>query len=145
MPVQCARESIKITSNVKNIRKVSPRIISLLQERNIDNAYIFDIRLSVEETVLNAIEHGNGKNEKLTVEVTFAIDDQKIEISVEDQGPGFDHKSVPDPTKSGNILRSHGRGVYLVHKLMDKVEYNDKGNKVKLTKYFSSQPGVNGV
>lgn len=136
MPVQSTRESMRIASNPKNIRKVTPRILSLLQERNIDKSYIFDIRLSVEETILNAIEHGNKKNENLTVDISFAIDDEKIEISVEDQGKGFKHGSLPDPTKSDNVLRSHGRGVYLVHKLMDKVEYNDKGNKVKLIKYF---------
>ena len=55
---------------------------------------------------------------------------------MEDQGKGFDRVALPDPTKDEHILRSHGRGVYLVHKLMDKVEYNEKGNKVKLVKYF---------
>lgn len=136
MPVQKMKESITILSNIKYIKKISSRIVDLLMEHKIDKSCIFDIRLSVEESVINAIEHGNKKNEKLKVNVSFSIDDKRIEIDIEDQGKGFDHFTLPDPTKNNNVLRIHGRGVYLVHKLMDKVEYNDKGNRVKLVKYF---------
>lgn len=136
MPVQSISESIKILSSVKNIRKVSSRIVNLLQDRGVTKDCIFDIRLCIEEATLNAIEHGNKMNESLSVDVTFSIDDEKIEVSVTDEGAGFSHKKLPDPTKDNNILRSHGRGVFLVYKLMDKVEYSDKGNKVNLVKYF---------
>lgn len=136
MPVQSINESIKILSNVKNIRKVSSRIVELLQDRGVSKDYIFDIRLCVEEATLNAIEHGNKMNEGLSVDVTFSIDDEKIEVSVTDEGEGFNHKKLPDPTKDKNILRAHGRGVFLVHRLMDKVDYSDKGNRVNLIKYF---------
>jgi serine/threonine-protein kinase RsbW len=137
MPVQTITESVKIFSKPANIRNVSSRIVDLLGERGVDRSYIFDIRLSLEETVLNAIDHGNNNDEKLSVTISFAVYDDKIEITVEDEGPGFDHSKLPDPTKSDNILRAHGRGVYLVHKLMDSVEYNKKGNKVKLVKFFN--------
>lgn len=136
MPTQSISESIKIPNNAKHIRKISSRIVDLLVERNVDKSHIFDIRLSVEESILNAIEHGNKKNENLTVVVSFTIDDKRIEITVEDMGEGFNHATLPDPTKDANILRAHGRGIYLIHKLMDRVQYNDKGNRVKLTKYL---------
>ena len=136
MPAQAVSESIKIRSNAKHLKKVSTRIVDLLMKRNVDKNHIFDIRLSIEEAVLNAIEHGNKGDESQTVNISFVIDDQRIEITVEDQGNGFSHIGLPDPTVDGNILRSHGRGVYLIHKLMDKIQYNDKGNRVKLIKYF---------
>ena len=82
MPAQSISESIKITSNVKNIRKVSTKIVDILQGRGVDKSCIFDVRLSVEEAVLNAMEHGNKNDEKLTVDVAFAIDDEKIEIMI---------------------------------------------------------------
>jgi serine/threonine-protein kinase RsbW len=137
MPVQTINESISITSNLKNIRKVSSRIVDLLLERGIDKSTIFDIRLSIEEAIINAIEHGNKKDESLKVTASFIIDEDKIEIAVEDEGEGFSHTALPDPTKDKNVLRAHGRGVYLFHKLMDRVEYNDKGNRVKLVKSFT--------
>lgn len=134
--MQRIAETIKVASNVSNIRKISSRIVDLLMERNVDKSRIFDIRLSAEEAVLNAIEHGNKKSSSLSVTVSIEIDDDKAVIGVEDEGKGFDHRSLPDPTTDENILRSHGRGVYLVHKLMDEVQYNDNGNRVKLTKYL---------
>jgi len=134
--VQGISEHIKIPSDIKKIRKVIAKIINVLLERNVDKSHIFDIRLSVEEAIINAIEHGNKKNKNLNVDITFVVDDEKIEIAVEDQGKGFDHTKMPDPTTDGNILRAHGRGVYLIHKLMDRVRHNDRGNRIKLTKFL---------
>ena len=136
MPAQAVTNSIKIPSDLKHIREVSQKIVALLMERNTDKSIIFDVRLSLEESILNAIEHGNNKKKDLTVDISFTIEGGKIEITVEDKGEGFEHKSLPDPTKDENILRAHGRGVYLIHKLMDKIEYNDKGNRVSFTKYL---------
>ncbi len=136
MAVQGISESIKMPSDIKKIRKVIARIVDLLVERNVDKSHMFDIRLSVEEAIINAIEHGNKKDRNQTVDISFAIDDEKIELAVEDQGRGFDHTKMPDPTTNGNILRAHGRGVYLIHKLMDRVQYNDRGNRIKLIKYL---------
>ncbi|MBL7069441.1 MAG: ATP-binding protein [Candidatus Omnitrophica bacterium] len=136
MAVQGISESIKMPSDIKKIRKVIARIVDLLVERNVDKSHMFDIRLSVEEAIINAIEHGNKKDKNLIVDISFAIDDEKIEVAVEDQGGGFDHTKMPDPTTNGNVLRAHGRGVYLIHKLMDRVQYNDRGNRIKLIKYL---------
>ena len=134
--MQRVTESIKIPSNIKHVKKITSDIVNLLVERKVDKSHIFDIRLCVEEAVINAIEHGNKNNEKLNVSVSITINDSKIEVTIEDEGKGFGHHTLPDPTKNENVLRSHGRGVYLIHKLMDKVQYNDKGNRVKLIKYL---------
>ncbi len=136
MTTHLITESIKIPSDLKHIRKVSSRIVDLLVERGIDKSRIFDIRLSVEEAVINAVEHGNKRARGLSVNVFFTIDDGKIEVTVEDEGKGFSHSELPDPTKDANILRSRGRGRYLIYKLMDKVEYNEKGNRIKLVKFL---------
>lgn len=128
--------SVKISSDIKEIKAVSSRIVNLLMERKVDKSDIFDVRLSLEESLLNAIEHGNKKDKNLSVNISFVIDETKILITIEDEGRGFSHKELPDPTTDENILRSHGRGIYLIHKLMDEVRYNDGGNKVQLTKYI---------
>ena len=66
-------ESVTISSNSKNIRGVSSRIVDLLMERRIDKSLIFDIRLAFEEAVINAIEHGNKAREDLNVNIAFQI------------------------------------------------------------------------
>ncbi len=53
---------------------------------------------------------------------------------IRDQGPGFDHAALPDPTEPANMLKARGRGLYLIHAFMDEVEYSEAGNELRLTK-----------
>jgi serine/threonine-protein kinase RsbW len=94
----------------------------------------FDIRLCVEEAVRNAIVHGNHSDRKRSVKVDCRVENGAAIIEVEDEGAGFDYNNVPDPTKESNILKNSGRGVYLIKKLMDKVEFNKAGNRIKMVK-----------
>jgi serine/threonine-protein kinase RsbW len=107
-----------------------------LESRKLDDSALFDIRLCVEEVVRNAITHGNDSDKDLKVLVSYWLEGDRLIIEVEDEGRGFDPGKVPDPTVEGNILRGSGRGVYIVRKLVDKMEFNDKGNKIRLTKYL---------
>lgn len=129
-------ENITIPSEIKYVRKVSSDILEKLKARNIDESALFDIRLCVEEMLLNAVEHGSSGKKISKVNICYRIEGDKFIIEIEDSGPGFDYSKLPDPTSDDNILKNSGRGVYLVHHLMDNVEFNKKGNKVKLIKYI---------
>jgi serine/threonine-protein kinase RsbW len=126
--------SLKVPSETRYIRKVSARILESLEPGKVDEGRIFDIKLCIEEAARNAIVHGNHSDRRLSVKVTYWIEADKLHIEVEDEGAGFDHKVLPDPTSSGHIMKNSGRGVYLIKKLMDSVEFNDKGNKITLVK-----------
>lgn len=128
--------SLEIPSDIKYIRKASSGILEWLQPRKLDDSVLFDIRLCVEEVVRNAITHGNNNDKGLKVLVSYWLEGDSLIIEIEDEGRGFDLGEVPDPTIEENIMKGSGRGVYLVRKLMDKMEFNDKGNKVRLTKYL---------
>ena len=128
------RVSLKVTSEIKNIRKVSARIIESLAQYEMDDETLFDIRLCIEEAVRNAIVHGNRLNKKQHVIIDYWVDDDSLNVAVEDEGFGFDPAKVPDPKKSENMLRESGRGVFLIKRLMDKVEFNEKGNKIRMEK-----------
>jgi serine/threonine-protein kinase RsbW len=125
---------IKVPSETRYIRKVSSRILSGLDRYNVDEGRIFDIRLCIEEAVRNAMVHGNNSDKALSVKTIYWVDGDAVNIEVEDEGRGFDCAKVADPTAETNILKNSGRGVYLIKKLMDKVEYNDKGNKITMIK-----------
>ena len=130
------KSSLKIPSDIKYIRKVSSGILKWLEPRKLDDSALFDIRLCVEEVVRNAITHGNNNDKGLKVLVSYWLEDDRLIIEVEDEGRGFDPGKVPDPTIEENIMKGSGRGVYIVRKFIDKMEFNDKGNKVRLTKYL---------
>ena len=127
---------VKIPSDTKFIKDVSSRVISALKPYKVEESDIFDVRLCVEEAVINAIIHGNRRDSSKSVRVTYWIKDDKLNVEVEDEGTGFDHKHLIDPTADDNITKSSGRGVFLIHKLMDVVEYNEAGNGIKMIKYL---------
>jgi len=129
-----AEEKITIPSEIRYVREISSKIIKELGSRNVGESALFDIKLCVEEIVRNAIQHGNLSDKRSRVRIHYRIKDGLFTIEVEDSGSGFNHNKVPDPTHKDNIFKGSGRGVYLVRRLMDKVEYSEKGNKVKLTK-----------
>lgn len=127
---------IEIPSDIRNIKKASNEILGHLQRLKIDKSIQFDIRLAVEEAVRNSIVHGNRYDKELPVTVSYAIDKDKLEVEIKDRGNGFDVKKIPDPRSKDYIMKEGGRGIFLMYRLMDKVEYNRRGNKVKMTKFF---------
>jgi Anti-sigma regulatory factor (Ser/Thr protein kinase) len=127
--------SLKIPSEIKYIREVSSGILKWLEPRKLSESELFDIRLCVEEVVRNAMTHGNNDDKNLNVLVSYWLAGESLIIEVEDEGKGFDLGKVPDPTAGDNLEKGSGRGVYIVRKLIDKMEFNDKGNRVRLTKY----------
>ena len=96
----------------------------------------------MEEALVNAIKHGNGSDPSKTVTVGFAIDADSIELTIRDQGEGFDPSTVPDPTTVENIQRPSGRGIMLMRAYMDRVDYADGGRTVRLLKH---NPGKGDV
>lgn len=124
----------KIPSEIKYIKKISADILKSLAPYHVDEDKAFDIRLCVEEAVRNAIVHGNRSDKRLSVKVTYWTDHGAVNIKIEDEGRGFDAGAIADPTTDENMMRNCGRGIYLIRKLMDKVEFNEKGNKIKMVK-----------
>lgn len=68
------------------------------------------------------------------IRVQVEMTPQEARFTIEDQGPGFDVSSLPAPDDESAWQRAPGRGLLLIHGLMDEVQYNDRGNRVTLTK-----------
>jgi len=118
----------QISSRLENI---TPLIIELEEKWlacGIDDKTAFGLRLALEELLTNAIKHGNKNNPGLTASVKCEILPGTIEISVSDQGCGFDHRSTPDPTDQENLAKQSGRGLYLVKKFTDRIEFLNNGS-----------------
>ena len=107
-----------------------------MKEKNVSDDILHDIKLATEEAAINAIKHGNKFNEGFPVTVYFEYGANKISITVEDKGSGYDYKKLPDPTSDEYIERGHGRGVFLIRKLMDEVKFNKTGNRIEMVKHI---------
>jgi len=97
-----------------------------------------NIKVALVEALTNAMEHGNGFDPKKLVKVEAKFLENKAEIKIADQGKGFAHGKLPNPTAPENLYKPRGRGLYMIHRLMDEVHFNRKGNVVQLVKYRRS-------
>ena len=128
------RKKFQVASELVNVQKTSTDVLSFLKPLGISEAAQFDIRLCLEEALVNAMKYGNALKKDVPVELEVEGSPNEVRITVEDRGPGFDAKKLPDCTDEENLLRGHGRGVYLMHRLMDEVRYNEKGNRLLMVK-----------
>ena len=128
------RKKFQVVSDLSVVQETSRQVLSFLKPLSLSEAALFDIRLCLEEALVNAMKYGNALRKDLDVELEVEGLPNEVRITVQDQGPGFDVKKLEDCTVEKNLFRDHGRGVYLMHQLMDEVRYNEKGNKLVMVK-----------
>jgi serine/threonine-protein kinase RsbW len=125
-------ESIAINSDIENLRVVETLVDTLSKKLGISDEVYGKILISTVEAVNNAILHGNkGKKDKI-VKIEFNADGNMFDVTVRDEGDGFEFNNIPDPTDPANIENLHGRGVFLMRSLADRIEFNDSGNEVRM-------------
>lgn len=105
-----------------------------MEQRGFGPRELFGMRLALEEGVVNAIKHGNGLDPDKSVQIECFVDEERVIVVIEDEGPGFDPADVPDPTEDDNLEKPSGRGLMLMRTFMTRVEYHGRGNRVTLEK-----------
>jgi len=126
-------QRLKISSNTNCLHLVEKFVDDLSSSCNIDHDVYGNVLIAALEATNNAITHGNKLNEDKEVEIVFLMDDNKILLTVKDEGPGFDYGHIPDPTSPENLENMSGRGVFLMSRLSDVIEFEDNGSFVKMT------------
>lgn len=105
----------------------------------------FEIELALVEALANAIVHGNKEDRQKRVYVKCrCTSDGEVSITVEDEGNGFENGAVPDPTSPDNLLRTRGRGIYLMRAFMDEVRFENGGSVVHMRKNSAAEPLAQG-
>jgi serine/threonine-protein kinase RsbW len=95
---------------------------------------VFAIELALEETLMNAVKHGNDSDPSKVVRFDCKLSPKKVYVRVEDEGEGFDPHAVADPREPENQMVVSGRGVLLIQHFATKVEWNDRGNIIEFEK-----------
>ncbi|PIU40722.1 MAG: ATP-binding protein [Candidatus Omnitrophica bacterium CG07_land_8_20_14_0_80_50_8] len=125
----------KLPTNLKQINPFLDRVFDQLAAHIKDAEQLFKVKLALEEALTNAMRHGNGLKASRKVTVRIAWGDGQIHLDVSDEGKGFNPRTVPDPTQIGyaeNI--PGGRGIFLMQKMMDRVEFYDGGRGIRMVK-----------
>jgi serine/threonine-protein kinase RsbW len=99
------------------------------------------VSVAVRESVINAIKHGNCSDLQKRVHVEFtALEDGEqpgIAIRVRDEGCGFDPSTLADPLAPENLLKTSGRGIFLIRSFMDEMTFRraaEGGMEVRMVK-----------
>ncbi len=128
-------KSVVIESNAVAVERLCRQLLGEAAANNFDGDDIFAIHLALEEALLNAVQHGNKADATKQISIECLITPAKFDISITDQGTGFDPDVVPDPRIEENLYKLWGRGLLLMRSYMDVVEYNETGNCVHMIKY----------
>jgi serine/threonine-protein kinase RsbW len=113
--------------------EVSRRLIAL----GWDQEDTFRFQMAVAEAIANAIIHGNKEDPSKKVQVKINATKDSVSIGVKDEGEGFRREDIPDSTTEEGVVRSSGRGVFLIEKLSD--EFHISGNEVLFVKRNPAQ------
>ncbi|MEY4030981.1 MAG: hypothetical protein RL284_1097 [Bacteroidota bacterium] len=123
---------LKLPSNLRSINVLDSFVQDLVHQYKISQEVHGNMLISLTEAVTNAITHGNHYDENKVVKINLQKKSDTIAIRVSDQGCGFDPTSVPDPTCDENICKCGGRGVFLMQRLCDQIQYKDNGRTVEM-------------
>jgi len=124
-----------IPSTFAAVESVLGRIISLAREMSCGKGLLEDVEVALREALVNAVVHGNRQDPKKQVVVRcFCQQDRGMLLVVEDEGPGFDPNKVPDPTHGERLFETHGRGLYLIRRSVDRVRFSKSGRRVTMVK-----------
>jgi serine/threonine-protein kinase RsbW len=91
-----------------------------------------NFRVGLTEALANAMLYGNCRDPRKRVRLEARLTPSEITVRVTDEGRGFDPGTVLDPTLPDHRDRTGGRGIFLIRKLMDRVEFNDRGNSITM-------------
>ena len=114
---------LSLPSRIDTVATAAAAVAEFLSRSGISDDAAFGIDMAVREAVTNAVVHGNRQDESKVVDITLKSSPDAVEISVHDQGRGFNPSEVPDPTAAENILKTSGRGIFFMRSFMDEVDW----------------------
>jgi serine/threonine-protein kinase RsbW len=113
-----------LPSHIEAVAEAAAAAADFIKQCGLGEDAAFRVDMAIREAVTNAVVHGNREDETKEVEVTISRSPGELEIEVSDQGSGFDPAAVPDPTDPDNILKTSGRGIFLIRSFMDDVQWS---------------------
>jgi serine/threonine-protein kinase RsbW len=135
---EAALYSKRILSNPGQGQSICDHIEASMQAAGFSERERFAVELSISEAICNAARHGNRNDPTKHIDIAYTVDTRRVWVRIADQGEGFAPARVPDPTTAQNLRRCSGRGLLIMRKFMDLVEFNARGNIVTMVKFRSN-------
>lgn len=134
--VQNVHEKIEfeIPSAISLMHSILDYLMRRIEKVGLVNPEKSNLFVALDEAFVNAVKHGNKYDARKLVRITAEVSIKEARFTIEDEGEGFDVSAIPDPLDPENLFKTSGRGVLIIHNVMDEVKYNERGNRVEMVK-----------
>jgi len=129
-------------STLDSVDSAEELALGLAERAGVDEDDLMKVGMAVRESMVNAVVHGNRYNANKKVRFSVASDAERFTVRVADEGEGFDWNSLPDPLAPENLMKTSGRGIFLIRSLMDDFQLrrlDSGGTEVTLVKNLVSK------
>jgi serine/threonine-protein kinase RsbW len=125
-----------LDSSLETIDSAEEKATRIATDLGFGDEEIMQISMAVREGAVNAVLHGNAYAAEKKVTLGFETTGDELIITIRDQGPGMDLSKIPNPLAPENLLKTSGRGIFLMRSFMDVVEIRPSatGTELKLIK-----------
>jgi serine/threonine-protein kinase RsbW len=131
------RFSYNLDSTLETVDQAEQTASRIASENGFDEDEVMQIAMAVREAAVNAVLHGNAYDPGKKVALEFERTSSDLVITIRDQGKGMDMSRIPDPLAPENLLKTSGRGIFLIRSFMDdvKIHPSSTGTEIKLIKH----------
>lgn len=129
------RLDLTLAADTSAINPTVAQILSIVEKMGCGQGKEFEIETALREALANAIIHGCKEDRTKTVNISVSCDESRgMIIVVRDSGEGFDPADLPSPVMGKQIYEDHGRGIFLINRLMDDVRFRAGGTEIWMRK-----------
>jgi serine/threonine-protein kinase RsbW len=131
-----------LDSTLDSVDSAEELALGVAKRAGFDEDDLMKIGMAVRESMVNAVVHGNRYNANKKVRFSVGRQAERFTVRIADEGEGFDVESLPDPLAPENLMRTSGRGIFLIRSFMDEFEirrHERGGMEVTLVKYMVSK------
>jgi serine/threonine-protein kinase RsbW len=131
-----------LESTLESVDSAEEIAVGVAQRAGFDEDDLMKIGMAVRESMVNAVAHGNRYNAHKKVRFSVDKGHERFTIRIADEGEGFDFDSIPDPLAPENLMRTSGRGIFLIRSFMDEFQMRHLeplGTEVTLVKFLVSK------
>ena len=131
------RVSYTLDSSLETIDSAEEKATRIAIELGFGEDEVMQISMAVREGAVNAVLHGNAYAADKKVTLAFERTSSDLVITIRDQGKGLDLEKIPNPLAPENLLKTSGRGIFIIRSFMDEVEIHPShtGTEIKLIKH----------
>jgi serine/threonine-protein kinase RsbW len=131
-----------LDSTLDSVDSAEELAVGEAQQAGFEEDELMKIGMAVRESMVNAVVHGNRYSAHKKVRLRIEHGSERFAIGIADEGEGFDFENLPDPLAPENLLRTSGRGIFLIRSFMDEFQVRrleTGGTEVTLVKHTVSK------